>query len=1473
VVRRITLAGRITVQGDGAQLDERALPGRQPRVTFCLLVCERHRAVPRDELAENLWPVRRPATWEPALRGVVSRVRAFVVASGLGDATTLSADAGTYRLHPLPDVEVDLERAARQLEDGETALVAGDADRAANVLEQARSVFARPLLPGCDGPWLACRHRDVAALDLRCLEALARARLALGHTDHAVAAAEAAITRDPFRESAHRALMSALLAAGNRAAALRAFERCRTLLADELGADPAPATEELHLALLRGTAPLAVPGLPSEVSRRTGGTASSTGMEAAPDHAPYLGLRSFDLADASRFFGRSADVARLLDRLGDGRFLAVVGSSGSGKSSLVRAGLVAALRAGAIPGSDTWRTAVLRPGDRPLQALANALGELDPRAGPSAARLADDPSHLGAVLRAGNDPVAPTLLVVDQFEEVYTLCRDATHRQAFLVALTTTALTASVPARIVIVVRADFYHRLAEHPELADLAAANQVLVTPMDEVGMAEAIEGPARRAGLRLEVGLTETILRDVARRPGALPLLQHALLELWRRRADGVLTRAGYLASGGVAGALAQRAEATYGALEPAARAVARRVLLRLTQPGDGTEDTRRRVPFDELAGDASDRDEVTHVAAVLVDARLVTSDARADGRAELEVSHEALLRDWPRLRDWIEEDRAGLRVHRRVTAASAEWDRLGRDPGALYRGPHLAEAVAWAERDPAAVNAQERAFLDASVAAEHTQRHARVHRLRVAVASLAIGLAVATALSVVAVAQTGRLTVQRRASTAREWAATAVANLDVDPERSLLLALEAIELTHDADGTFVREAEEALHRALKRSRVVTSVPQGGSGLAVAPDGTWYITAGQDGTATRWDLDGREVRTFAGHTAPILDVALRLDGRQLATSDAAGLVRLWNVDGDGPPQVLRQFPLPVHALAFGPDGDLALGNEGGQVSRWDPATGELRWHDGHEDQVNDLAFSPDGRHLASASEDRTGRVWDLRTGHVTVLKGHPWQVTGVVSHPDGDVVATSSIDGTARSWDLTTGRQLRTFASISPVEVVAYTPDGARLIGAGTDGTARVWDSETAEPLLVLAGHTARIERVVAAPNGTEVLTASLDDTTRRWDISLGGGRDWLTAPIAYLRYAEVAFTPDGGRFVVPLDAGGVAVRDARTGVLLQQLLGHPAWVVGLTVSADGRFVLGTPGSGGIHAAPTGNEEAPIWALTTGRLHAVLKGHTGVVSAGLFATDGAHVLTGSHDGTVRRWLLADGRPVDTAHLGATIVGLTEDDGRWVAVTAAADGPVAVWREGEQRPALVLEGHTERVISVAFGPDGRLVTGSETEGRARVWDLATGELVATIPGHDAPMRQVAMSPDGSRVATAAEDGTVKLWDTTSADELLTLHGHRLIVHGVAFSPDGRLLASTSPDGTIALHLLPIDEVVALATTRVTRSLTEGECVRYLRLAGCAQTPTRQAEVTAGTGDAEASGDVEGRSSRIGVELGVAAT
>jgi DNA-binding SARP family transcriptional activator len=637
---QIVLAGRIAVQAGDAIVDERVLPGRQPRLALALLVVERERPVTVEELAENLWPEQRPETWQTALRGVVSRVRGFVVAAGLGPRELVHAHAGTYQLLPTTDLEVDIERAVADADLAGAALAADDATGAADLAARARSVLARPLLPGVGSPWVEAERRELALALHRALDVLGEARLRLGDHSGAATAAEAAIAADPFRESAYRLLIRSLDAAGDGAAGLRVYDRCRVLLADELGVDPAPETQALYLELLQRPAPT-VTELPRPSVR-----------EAPPalagDEPPYLGLQTFDERDAARFFGRAADVARLLDRLGETRFLAVIGSSGSGKSSLVRAGLIPALRRGALPGSDRWSIQVLRPGAAPVRTLAHEMVDLDRSSLDRDAtfrRLLRDDRELHELVRRARQhglDAAGVLVVVDQLEEVFTLCSDVEQRRAFLDNLTTAATTLDGRTIVIATLRADFYGRLADHPRLADLASAHQFLVPPMDEVGLAAAIEGPAHAAGLRLEPRLTETILRDVARQPGALPLLGHALLELWRHRSGSRLTLDGYQAAGGVEGALAQRAEVLHGSLATDEQVVTRRVMLRLTQPGDGTADTRRRVAFSELVNREEQRATVERVVATLTDARLLTAGGQPEGERHVEVAHEALIR---------------------------------------------------------------------------------------------------------------------------------------------------------------------------------------------------------------------------------------------------------------------------------------------------------------------------------------------------------------------------------------------------------------------------------------------------------------------------------------------------------------------------------------------------------------------------------------------------------------------------------------------------------------------------------------------------------------------------------------------------------------------------------------------------------------------------------------------------------------
>jgi formylglycine-generating enzyme required for sulfatase activity len=440
-------------------------------------------------------------------------------------------------------------------------------------------------------------------------------------------------------------------------------------------------------------------------------------IEPRPGACPYRGLQTFDEEHAEFFFGREGDVQRLLEQLRTSRFLAVLGPSGSGKSSLVRAGVVPTLRTGGLPGSEHWLIRVIRPGAQPLAALAAQLLDLHGRGGmrETLDELARDNRtlHLAVELTlADQAPDTRVLLVLDQFEEVFTVCRTETERAATLDNLVHATTIPGGRTVALLTMRADWYPRLAAYPQAAQLAQAHHALVSPLDDESLRRVIVEPARCAGLELEAGLADTILDDVAGEPGGLPLLEHALLETWGRRLGTTLTLEGYRESGGVRDALSARAEQVFAELSPAEQEIARHVLLRLTQPGEGAEDTRRRAELRELVTSNGDHAAVERVTNRLAATRLLSVDSGPDGTTWLDVSHEMLIRGWPRLRDWIEEHRDDLRFHRRLTAAAQEWERLGRDRSLLLRGRQLGTALDWARPGDRGLNTLERSFLAAA-----------------------------------------------------------------------------------------------------------------------------------------------------------------------------------------------------------------------------------------------------------------------------------------------------------------------------------------------------------------------------------------------------------------------------------------------------------------------------------------------------------------------------------------------------------------------------------------------------------------------------------------------------------------------------------------------------------------------------------------------------------------------------------------
>jgi signal transduction histidine kinase len=454
-----------------------------------------------------------------------------------------------------------------------------------------------------------------------------------------------------------------------------------------------------------------------------------------PGEPPFKGLEFFDEEDVDLFFGREQLTAQLVGHLREHRILTVVGASGSGKSSVVRAGVVPAIRRGGILADGTptpqdcihWPVHVITPTNHPLKELAASMTQNTESVRATAALMDDlteDPRSLDLVVHRilSQSKAKHLLLVVDQLEELFTLCKDEVERQAFIDALLHAAVAEEdAPTIVVIALRADFYAHCAQYSDLRDVLAKFQIYIGPMIHDELRQAIEVPAKNNGWDFEPGLVNTLLREVGDEPGALPLLSHALLETWKRRQGTTLTLRGFIGAGGVHGAIAKTAETVFQQLTSEQQPIARNIFLQLTELGEGTQDTRRRVSLLELIPAPNAQPDVEEVLKILADARLVTTQKEG-----IEVAHEALIREWPLLRRWLDEDREALRFHRRLAAAVAEWERNGKDPSYLFQGSRLQQAIEWAEITPR-LNSPERTFIEAGLAEQQRGEQERAQWL--------------------------------------------------------------------------------------------------------------------------------------------------------------------------------------------------------------------------------------------------------------------------------------------------------------------------------------------------------------------------------------------------------------------------------------------------------------------------------------------------------------------------------------------------------------------------------------------------------------------------------------------------------------------------------------------------------------------------------------------------------------------------
>jgi WD40 repeat protein/DNA-binding SARP family transcriptional activator len=1182
---------------------------------------------------------------------------------------------------------------------------------------------------------------------------------------------------------------------------------------------------------------------------------------ASPVRNPYKGLRAFQETDAADFYGRDTVVDELLQALAHHRLIGVVGPSGSGKSSLVRAGLVPALRAGGLPGSRGWLITSMYPGSYPFEELETALLRVavDDPGGLRDELRSDDRGLLRVVKRILPRDDSELVLVIDQFEELFSLVDDEATRRQFLAALEVLITDERSRVRVIATLRADFFDRPLDHPSFGELFKTTLVPVTPPSAESLGLAISRPARSVGLDLEPGLVGEIIADVQDEPGGLPLLQYALTELFQQREDDQLTIAAYRRTGGVIGALSTRAEELYQGLSPGGKAAARQLFLRLVTVDEETDDTRRRVSQLELEGLDVDREQLDTVLQQYASYRLLTYDRDPTTRVPtVEVAHEALLREWDRLRGWIGDQRETLIFHRRLTASMRDWLDADRDPSFLLRGGRLEQAEAWAESSDLVLSSEEEAFLAASRDARAEEEAAARRRRRRVTIGLIAALLIVSLLALMALQQRQAAGVEARVATARALAASALANLDVDPERSILLALEAVKQTRSLDGTVLPEAEAALREAVSASRVVSTIPHGDA--VISDDGTQLATLGPDGLLTIWDpRSGTALTQFDGSgedewlVASSAELGLVVTGQSfeevvpfsaelgLPATILADELLVWDVTASEVRHVLRGHHGGIHDAAFSPDGRwlATAGRDDGTVRVWNTSSGLEELVLRHPDAIEvSVGFNADGTRLAAAglsSTDDGGAawVWDLETQAIsTVFPPEEWAFTGIAFDPSGERVATVTVSGFLAIHDADTGTQLVRSSLHAILDSVAFDPDGARVATGSSDGTSHLWDAATGSQLQALPGHTHGVPRLAFTPDGTHLATTSFDGTSRLWDVSAARDPNWLTVPAAERIYVGVEFSPDGTRFAAPAEPSGVTIWDAATGQELITLTGYDAKLTTVAFSPDGRLLA---------AGSDQTLTPPVWDVETGELLFTLDGHTGTVRAVAFSPDGRRLVTGGSD-AARIWDAVTGEELGSVELGpgdgpALAVAFTADGSYLVTGGPYGDpgawGKVTLWDAHTFEEVRMIDAHPMAVTGLALGPDGVLATAS-SDATAKLWDLESGEELLILRGHDAPVFQVAISPDGSRIATASADGTARVWDAATGRELLTLTPHDALVYGVAFSPDGRLLATASPDGTVALHLLPIDEFVDLARTRVTRELTVDECRRYLNLERC---------------------------------------
>jgi WD40 repeat protein len=1058
-----------------------------------------------------------------------------------------------------------------------------------------------------------------------------------------------------------------------------------------------------------------------------------------------------------------------------------------------------------LSGSDRWKYYdPFTPGEHPLESLRNAIGgslldlplesEVE-RWVEQLAQLIASPEHERVVL------------VVDQFEECFTMCQGSEEqdkeREQFFACLLGAVEQTKNKLCLVLGMRADFLGRCAEYRELAEKIDQHLVTVKPMTRTEIEEAITKPAELVGLQVERALVTKMTGDVVGSPGSLPLLQYTLTELWNQAQTGAnrdrLQLDSYEVLGGIEATLPKRANEVYQNLPPEQQPVAKRIFLELTQIGE-ISDSRRRVFLEDLINKQHSWELLSEVKDRLVAARLITADAisrkdaanaqKQEQKVLLDIVHESLIRHWQELRQWVEKHQVALEIERRIEAKAREWSSRGKtdDPGLLLKGATLTEAEVFLQEygNLGLLDGVAEEYIKFSQDVrdrEEKDKEKQIAQLKRALTESQLREQSARVLNLLPVQPLEGLVLAIQ---------TMGLNLEQLPEE----ALSSVENLAKHPGKILGVVQASLNEAMTTARVPNTLRGHEdfiNSVAISPDGKTIVSGSVDKTLRLWNLQGNPVgQPFQGHKGSVTSVAFSPDGQTIASGGSDGTVWLWNLQGKPIGKPFRGHGANVTSVAFSPDGQtIVSGSLDKTVRLWNlqgkPIGKPFR---GHGANVTSVAFSPDGQTIISGSYDKTLRLWNLQGNPIgEPFRGHGANVTSIAFSPDGQTLVSGSYDKTVRLWDLQGNSIGEPFQGHKgPVRSVAFSSDERTIISGSRDKTVRLWDLQGNLIGELFREHDDSVSSVAVSLDGQILVSGSHDKTVRLWDLRgnpigkpFRGHDDCVSS---------VAFDPDGQALVSGSYDKTLRLWNLHDSSLNQLCQGHENNVTSVAFSPNAKTI----------ASSSWDTTVRLWNLQ-GNLIDTYQGHTNTVWSVTFSPDGETIVSGSRDTTVRLWNLQNNRIGKSFHEHKHSVRSVafNPDGETIA-GGGWDGTVYLWNLQGKLVGKLFQANKSPVLSVAFSPNGQNLVGGNQDGTVYLWDLLGTSVGKSFQGHKSSVFSVAFSPDSQCIASGSKDGTLRLWDLQGNPIGEPFQGHEGEVNAVAFSPDGQMIVSASSDRTLRL-------------------------------------------------------------------------